>query len=207
MADYKNIIPFILKWEGGLSKNTKDKASSYPVPDGSGYHTNKGITWAVWSSKYGNSPNSITRFYAMNNSDWSSIFKPLYWDAIKGDDIKNQAIADLMVNWAWGSGIYTPVTTLQKILGVQIDGKVGPKTIAALNSANQGEVFNKLKASNIAFFNNLSNNPAYAMFKTGWFNRLNDLYNNYLPAIKTAVKGIFPLLGLALVVYIYYKNK
>ena len=207
MTDHKNIIPFILKWEGGLSRNTKDKASAYPVPDGSGYHTNKGITWAVWSSKYGSTPNSITRFYAMNNSDWSSIFKPLYWDAIKGDDIKSQAIADLLVNWAWGSGIYTPVATLQKILGVQIDGKVGPKTIAALNGSDQGEVFNKLKASNIAFFNNLSNNPAYAMFKTGWFNRLNDLYNNYLPAIKTAVKGIFPLLGLALVVYIYYKNK
>lgn len=207
MADYKNIIPFILKWEGGLSKNTKDKASSYPVPDGSGYHTNKGITWAVWSSKYGSTPNSITRFYAMNNSDWSSIFKPLYWDAIKGDDIKSQAIADLLVNWAWGSGIYTPVTTLQKILGLQADGKVGPKTIAALNGADQVEVFIKLKASNIAFFNNLGNNPAYAMFKTGWFNRLNDLYNNYLPAIKTAVKGIFPLLCLALVVYIYYKNK
>ena len=45
MADYRLIIPFIKSKEGGLSKETSDTASADKVPDGSGYHTNKGITW------------------------------------------------------------------------------------------------------------------------------------------------------------------
>jgi hypothetical protein len=36
---------YIKKWEGGLSKDSRDQAAKDPVPDGSGYHTNIGITW------------------------------------------------------------------------------------------------------------------------------------------------------------------
>jgi hypothetical protein len=43
-------LDYILKWEGGLSKHPRDSAARHPLPDGSGYHTNKGITWRVFRS-------------------------------------------------------------------------------------------------------------------------------------------------------------
>ncbi len=84
MANYKNIIPFIQQQEGGLSKAITDTASAHPVPDGSGYHTNKGITWQTWSGVFGTGADSIQRFYNMSEEDWETIYKKYYWDSING---------------------------------------------------------------------------------------------------------------------------
>jgi len=47
MADINKVnFDYIKRWEGGLSKHPKDPAAKYPVPDGSGYHTNiGGVLW------------------------------------------------------------------------------------------------------------------------------------------------------------------
>src|ERR1700690_3252638 len=103
MADYTKIIPLILEVEGGLSKSKADAASADPVPDGSGYHTNKGITWTTFKQA---APAcgfiaSPELFYSMPEYVWNAIFKNLYWDKISGDKINSQAIADTLVDWAW----------------------------------------------------------------------------------------------------------
>ena len=184
MANYKNVIPFILKWEGGLSKNPSDFYAKYPVPDGSGYHTNKGIAWYNWAKIYGSSPSSIKEWYLMPSSKWEKVYHDYYWNGIKGDLINSQRIADAMANWAWGSGQSKPIKALQKILNVKVDGVIGNQTISALNAANENDVFNKFKAANIAYFKNLGNDPANSPFMVGWFNRLNDFYDNFASEIK-----------------------
>jgi lysozyme family protein len=184
MADSNHVIPFILKWEGGLSKNPSDYYAKYPVPDGSGYHTNKGITWYNWSKIFGSSADSIAEFYKMPQTKWAKVYHDYYWNAIKGDNIKSQRIADLMANWAWGSGPARPIKALQNILGLNPDGVIGPITINKLNASNENDVFDKLKAANINFYKNLGNNPANSSFMTGWFNRLNDFYDNFASEIK-----------------------
>ena len=211
MANYKNIIPWIKKWEGGLSKAQTDEARLNPVPDGSGYHTNKGITWNTWQSVFGSSADSIKRFYQMSDADWQVIYKKYYWDAIGGDYINSQAIADILVNWAWGSWVYTPSVTIQSIVGTSQDGIIGKKTIEAINKGNQQDIYEKLKNANIDFFDKLSKNPKYAANRRGWFNRLNDLYDNFLKKViekkkEISIAGI--IIILAIVVYIIFtKNK
>ena len=205
MSNYKNIIPWIKKWEGGLSKATTDRASENPVPDGSGYHTNKGITWNTWQSVFGSSADSIKRFYDMSDGDWQIIYKKYYWDAIGGDYINSQPIADILVNWAWGSGVYTPSVTIQSIVGTAQDGIIGKKTIEAINKGNQQDIYEKLKNANIDFFDKLSKNPKYSANRSGWFNRLNDLYDNFLKKViekkkEISIAGI--IIFLAILVYI-----
>lgn len=180
MANPNRIIPFILKWEGGLSKDTADAAAIRPVPDGSGNHTNKGVTWAVWANKYGTSSDSINRWYKMTISDWRSIFQPLYFNTIGGDKINSQKIADILANWAWASGPKTPIKAVQKILNIATDGIAGPITITAINKANEKELLQKLQQANYQFFHDLGEQPGYSKFYAGWLNRLNDLYQNYL---------------------------
>jgi len=199
MANAAAVIPFIKRWEGGLSKAKTDKASLDPVPDGTGYHTNKGITWAVWLTEFGAGKQSIKDFYAMPDNLWSKIYIKYFWSQIKGNDINSQRIADILANWAWGSGPYRPSVALQKILGVTADGVIGPQTIAKLNKANEPEVFSKLKAANIAFFDNLSKQPDYAANRTGWFNRLNDFYDNYLKSTVTTVKKNYKPIVVSLI--------
>jgi hypothetical protein len=203
MANPNNIIPFILKWEGKTSKDPADRAAAYPVPDGSGVHTNKGVTWRVWESVFGNSADSVHKFYSMASSDWTQIFKPLFWDKVGGDKIKSQRIADVLVNWAWAAGVSTPAKTIQKIVGVTPDGIIGNQTIAAINNSNEVDTFTKLKAANISFFNDLASRPKYSSFKGGWTNRLNDLFTNYVT--KTNSLLTFALIGL--VAWVILKNK
>jgi lysozyme family protein len=205
MANYTNIIPFIKAAEGGLSRNAQDQAAAYPVPDASGYHTNKGITWKVWSSIFGSTQPSIFGFYNMLDKDWGYIFKQLYWNKIYGDQINSQRIADILVNWVWMSGTYYPVKNLQYILGINQDGIFGPNTLKSLNSSNEVDTYNKLKGLQIAYINNLGAQPQYSMFLTGWNNRLKNLFA--ITDTATIVKTSLPFLILVGIGLFYYLNK
>jgi lysozyme family protein len=207
MANYLNIVPFIKQAEGGLSKNPQDQAAAYPVADGSGYHTNKGITWKTWSNNFGSTQASIFGFYNMTDGNWEYIFKKYYWNAISGDQISSQKIADILVNWVWMSGSYTPVKNLQYILGITQDGQFGPITLAALNNSNQADTYNKLKGLQTAFINNLGSQPKYSMFLTGWTNRLKNLFafTDGGTIIKNSLPIFAILAGIALIYF--FKNK
>ena len=187
MANYQNMIPFIMKWEGGLSKNPNDYYAKFPV-DASGYHTNKGIAWKVYSSVYGSDANSKKRWYNITPQEWGVFYKKNYWDKLQGDLIKSQRIADVLVNWAWGSGISTPSKAIQRIVGVTPDGVIGAKTVKAINEGNEAQIFAKLQKANLDFFDNLTKKKEFAMFKTGWDNRLKDLYNNFLTKAEEIIE-------------------
>jgi lysozyme family protein len=176
MADYKHIIPFILQSEGGLSSNPNDAAAKNPVPDGSGNHTNKGITWETWNSFY---PNDIANFYAMPQSMWDNVFKHGYWDKIQGDSINSQPVADLLADWVWGSGSYYPAKHVQGLLGLTQDGIIGSQTIAAIN-AQDSSFFNALQNEHANYIQSIAVGKN-AGFLDGWMNRLNNL-TNYVAA-------------------------
>jgi len=98
MADHKQIVPFFYKWEGGTSNDPSDSASSYDCGVDN-IHTNKGVTYSAWVGVFGE--NQVERFLDMTDCDWGLIFKSKYWDRVKGDEIKSQAIANVLVSWAW----------------------------------------------------------------------------------------------------------
>ncbi len=179
MARSEHVVPFIKKSEGGLSRSTADTASAHPIPDGSGYHTNKGITWTAWSKLFGSGPDSIAKFYVMSDQDWNKIFKPLYWDAVMGDKITSQKIADLIVDWVWGSGKHYPELDVQIILNhlfnehLTEDGNFGPATIAAINREDETELFKDIVTKRYEFLQNIvTNNPKQEINLQGWKNRM-----------------------------------
>lgn len=180
MTNYLKMVPFIKKWEGGISKDTRDQCSKDPLPDGSGFHTNKGICWMTFKAVFGSSPEAVKKFYTMNDEDWGKVYKGLFWDKMRGDEIKSQKVADIIVHWAWGSGQSIPSKTIQNIVGVTADGNIGPKTVAAINAMDEATLVAKLKDRNYAFYEGLVVQPKYAMYRKGWFNRLNEFYDKYL---------------------------
>ncbi len=72
----------------------------------------------------------------MTSVQWGVIFKKYYWDKWNADDIKDQNVANILVDWVWASGAYG-IKIPQRVLGVDVDGIVGPKTIAAVNARNK----------------------------------------------------------------------
>jgi lysozyme family protein len=72
--------------------------------------------------------------------------KNTYWDKIKGDQITNQKFANFLFDFYYASG-YDAIKMLQKILGLNPDGIIGPITLAAINkqlSYNGQNLYDKL---------------------------------------------------------------
>lgn len=165
MANGKSLMPFIIKWEGGFVNNPYDK----------GGPTMKGVTLSTYQSFFGKDK-TVDDLKKITDAEWFQIFKKGYWDPCKGDKIKSQSVANIIVDWAYNSGVRTASKHLQRYLGVVVDGIIGPKTISALNSKNPKDAFYALKKSREQFYRNIvAQNPLQGRFFRGWINRLNDL--------------------------------
>ena len=162
MADYKILKPIVLKYEGGWANDPNDKGGC----------TMKGVTIATFKKYYGKTK-TCSDLKKLTDEQWNHIFKSGYWDRWKADDIKNQSIANLVVDWLWTSGVYG-IKYPQQVLGVGVDGAVGAKTIAAINNyPNQKELFQKLWNRRKKHFEDIvKNNPKQKKFLNGWLNRL-----------------------------------
>ena len=162
MADYTKLVPFIRKWEGGFSNNPKDKGGA----------TNKGVTLATYRMVYGKNK-TVNDLKNMSDKEWEHIFKIYYWNKWKADEIKNQSIANILVDWCWMSG-YGTIKKIQALFGLKQDGIVGNKTISCINSQNQEEVFKRIWNRRKQFYESIvKNNPSQKVFLKGWMNRLN----------------------------------
>lgn len=164
MANSKILEPFILKWEGGFVYDKDDLGGA----------TNRGVTLATYRSVFGNkkTANDLKR---MTQAQWGVIFKKYYWDKWKADDIKDQNVANILVDWLWCSGSYG-IKIPQKVLGVSIDGIVGTKTIAAINARDGRELFDTIKQERKDYIDSICQaRPQNKKFKKGWLNRINSL--------------------------------
>ena len=204
--NYRKIIPFFYKWEGGLSRNQNDSAKKHPCPlpwkdpkDGkvkTGWHTNKGVTYSAWVGKFGR--NNDERFMIMSDEDWGVIFKEKYWDKVKGDDMPVQFVSDVLVAWAWGSGAVTAIKQMQRHLKFKKadqDGKIGNQTLGAIRVEveKNPNFFVELCNTREEFFRfisdpkNARNEEERIRFKNniqnlrGWLNRLNQFRKEFAP--------------------------
>lgn len=165
MAKAELLKPFILRWEGGFVDDPLDRGGA----------TNKGITIGTFRNFYGKDA-TVEQLKNITDEQWLRIFKSGYWDKWKADDIENQSIADIVVDWAWASGTATSIKQVQKILGVAVDGIVGNDTLTAINTADQRSLFVKIHSRRIEFVENIvKRDPSQTRFLKGWKNRINSL--------------------------------
>lgn len=162
MAKAENLMPFVLRWEGGYSDD----------PDDRGGATNKGVTLATFRRYYGQGATK-EQLKAITDGQWLHIFKAGYWDKFRGDGITSQSVADACVDWAWNSGTAKVAKKVQTILGVAADGIVGGQTLAAINAAAPRQLFANIKAARLRYVENIAkNNPKQKKFLKGWKNRI-----------------------------------
>lgn len=169
MANVEKLVPFILKWEGGLVND----------PDDLGGLTNMGVcfkTYKLYCKRKGLPKPTEQQLANLSKEEFTDILKTMYWDACKADQIVSQSVANAIVDWAWNSGTVTAVKEVQKELGVKADGIIGNITLSAINSKSPLPLFGRIHQARIAFIERICKaRPANKKFYRGWMNRINSL--------------------------------
>ena len=169
MANVNDLAPLILKWEGGFVNDPKDRGGA----------TNMGVTLNTWKSvgydKNGDKKIDVKDLKLLSKEDVvKKVLKPYFWDKWRADEINNQSIANILVDWVYTSGKYG-ITKVQAMLNLKPDGVVGNKTLSAINDyPNQRQLFQRIKNERLAFIDRIvKNNPSQRRFMKGWKNRVN----------------------------------
>jgi len=188
MAKIELLVPFIIKWESGRTDNKltneqlfdKAKVTGFANdPDDLGGATMVGITLGTFTQCRKMKKKQLPTVADLKNityAEWLDVLKTLYWDRWKADEINNQSVANILVDWVWASGTYG-IKLPQKLLGVDIDGIAGPKTLAAVNGyPSQKELFDKIVSERVAYLDRICDaRPANRKFLKGWLNRIYDI--------------------------------
>lgn len=169
MANSSKLVPFILQWEGGFVND----------PDDLGGATNKGITistFTEYKKRKGQKAPTVTDLKNISDAEWRDVFKSLYWDRWKADEIKNQSVANILVDWVWASGSHG-IKRPQRLLGIKADGIVGKQTIAAVNAMDAATLFKMIKDDRAKFIDEICKaRPKNEKYRKGWMNRINAIH-------------------------------
>lgn len=188
-------VQHLIREEGGISTDQRDPAHAK-----SGHYTNKGITTQTYNAlakKVG-----VTTPQNKLTDDDVAKFARYFWDTAGGDKYSDPAISAFMAEVFWGSG-YAGLKDIQKRLGLKADGKIGPKTIDAINSKPPKIMLDQLLKWRLEFLKGLENSSVF----TGWFGRLDRFGRDFKAGRFATVLAIMVALGLMITGYFWFNQK
>jgi lysozyme family protein len=147
----------VLVHEGGYVNNPKDP----------GGMTNLGCTKAVWEEHCGH-PVDEKVMRALTPADVGPLYKKNYWDKVKGDDLPS-GVDYVVFDAAINSGSGRAAKWLQACVGVEPDGGIGPKTMAAVQAFNPEQLIKDYSKRRLSFLSDLS---TWETFGRGWAKRV-----------------------------------
>ena len=156
-ANFDAALKAILHHEGGFVNHPADP----------GGMTNLGVTKRVWEEWVGHEVDEKT-MRALTPEIVAPMYKAKYWDKIKGDDLPegvDYTVFDAAVN----SGPGRAAKWLQACVGVEPDGGIGPKTLAAVAAFEPAELVEDYAKRRLSFLMDL---PHWGTFGKGWGRRV-----------------------------------
>jgi lysozyme family protein len=158
--NFPKSLAAVLVHEGGFVNNPKDP----------GGMTNLGCTKAVWQEHCGHEVDEKA-MRALTPNDVGPLYKTKYWDKIKGDDLPagvDYVVFDAAIN----SGPGRATKWLQACVGVEPDGGIGPKTLAAVRAMDAKQLIDDYSKRRLSFLSDLT---TWETFGRGWARRVNEV--------------------------------
>ncbi len=211
-------------------------------PDDLGGETYKGIArvfhpkWAGWArvdeekrARGGKLPNNYLIKDAGLDQLVHKFYKTTFWDAVGGDQIQHQPLAELLADAAVG-GLVFALQMMQAVLRrapfkmeVALDGKIGPQTLNAINKADGRRLLNEYKKPRAAYYHYRvgkldTTSPWYSFFVTvgkrintsqvkffnSWMRRLNE-WPDFVLEHKTEIGAGVKVVAALVVAFGLYK--
>ena len=155
--NFESALEAVLHHEGGFVNHPADP----------GGMTNLGVTKKVWEEWVGHEVDEKT-MRGLTPEIVGPMYKAKYWDKVKGDDLPSgvdYAVFDAAVN----SGPGRAAKWLQGCVGVEQDGGIGLKTLAAVSAINAAELVEDYAKRRLSFLMDL---PHWGTFGKGWGRRV-----------------------------------
>lgn len=166
------ILTNTLGFEGGVTTDT-------------GGLTNYGITQNTYNavaSELGLEKKSVKD---LKYGEVRKVYENEYFKKPNIDKLPSEKIQAMMFDWGVNAGTGTAIRKLQELVGAKPDGKMGKKTLEAVNKyiTEKGEdtlAFDVMNSRYQHYQNLIQSNPEkYAKYENGWMNRLNKLAEKY----------------------------
>lgn len=178
MADFYKAIKHIIANEGGFSDHPAD-------PGGT---TKYGISLRFLKSE----GIDINKDYSINQKDIQDLtlndaqmlYQTYFWKPNKYELINDQGIATKVFDLAVNMGARNANKILQRAINstdvkkkLTIDGVIGGMSIDAANKANGKFLQDVMRIEAVNYYNQLIvKNSSLAVFRNGWMNRANKMY-------------------------------
>jgi hypothetical protein len=155
--NFAEALQKVLAHEGGFSDHPLDP----------GGMTNLGVTRRVWEEWTGH-PVTARQMVDLTPAVVAPMYRRKYWDKVCGDDLPSgvdMVVFDAAVN----SGPGRAAKWLQACVGVEVDGDIGPKTLAAVKAFDAIQLIDDYGRRRLSFLLDL---PTWETFGKGWSARV-----------------------------------
>lgn len=111
----------------------------------------------------------------ISQEDAKDIYRKYWWDRYGYSRIKSQEIANLVLSISVNRGPFNAHRLIQKAACTNVDGKFGPKTVAAINSGDQRKLLDAFRiVAEYDYRELVLKNPKLEIYLNGWLNRIYD---------------------------------
>lgn len=162
MADFLPAFEKMIRAEGGYKLHTVSGDTGGQTY--AGIARNKNPQWPGWAA--------VDRGDLPDAGVVRAFYKPLYWDAIMGDDLTSQDVAESVFDFGVNAGPALAKKLAQLVVGTTPDGVFGPLTVAALNAYDADQFKAHYALAKIKRYLDITNrDPVQVKFLRGWLNR------------------------------------
>lgn len=165
MADFSTAFERMIQNEGGykLHKVSGDRGGQTYAGIARKFHPD----WEGWKLIDAGDMESLELSRLVR-----SFYKEQFWDKMWGDRVAAQSIAESIFDFSVNAGASIAVKLAQLVVGTVPDGRMGPKTLEALNQAEEGVFILKYALAKVTRYAEICNRDrSQVKFLLGWINR------------------------------------
>lgn len=169
-GNFDAYIPLLLQVEGGYQNNPNDPGNFNSL--GQNVGTYKGISARFYEGIIGRPP-MVADMKAITTQMATNLYEQYFWNPLRASEINSQAVANTIIDHHVNSG--QGARLAQQVLNdhfgknLSEDNKIGPQTLAAINSVSESAFVSKYNEARADFYATLNNSST---FLAGWLKRL-----------------------------------
>lgn len=173
-----------MSFQKGLYKLLEREGWYSNDPRDTGGETYRGISrrwfpkWAGWAIVDSYHNKEDLKSDARLEQLVSDFYYTYFWMRFRGDEIEDEFIGEMLLNFVVNMGKKPVIKKVQRILKVTQDGIIGPKTIDSLNKCDSEKFVYHFLLEIAEFYVHLGKTQPH--YLQGWLNRTMSFYYDYV---------------------------